>query len=237
MQTQILFEDSDIIVAYKPSGLAVQTAQVGRQDMESELKNYLKQPFLGVVHRLDQPVEGILVFGKTSKATAALNRQLTRSDFCKEYLAVVCGLPTEKAKQLVDYLIKDGGSARICSITDAEKEYAKKAVLHYEVVSNKTLPKSDTETISEMNKSLSLLKIRLETGRFHQIRVQLANMKNPILGDIKYGTSESTLLSQKLNIRNVALCAQRLEFMHPVSNKKVEYCVSPQNPAFALFQE
>ncbi|HKM35748.1 MAG TPA: RluA family pseudouridine synthase [Lachnospiraceae bacterium] len=231
MQTQILFEDQDIIVAYKPAGLAVQTAQLGRQDMESELKNHFRQPFLGVVHRLDQPVEGVLVFGKTPKSTAGLNRQLSEDDFCKEYLAVVCGLPSSKEQQLVDYLVKDGSSARICASADAEKEHAKKAVLHYEIVETIKIPKLDIDA------SLSLLKVTLQTGRFHQIRAQLSKLGNPLLGDSKYGTSESTLLSQKLNIRNVALCAHRLVFKHPVSNEKMEYCVSPKNVAFAFFQE
>lgn len=236
MQTQILFEDSDIIVAYKPAGLAAQAAQVGRQDMESELKNYIKQPFLGVIHRLDQPVEGVLVFGKTPKATAALNRQLKETDFCKEYLAVVCGLPSVNEQQLVDYLVKDGSSARICASKDAEKEHVKKAVLHYKLLETIKLPILDMNKAEDIESSISLIKVTLQTGRFHQIRAQLSNLGNPLLGDSKYGTSESTFISQNLHISNVALCAHQLVFRHPVSNKKMEYCVSPKNVAFAFFK-
>ena len=235
MQTEVLFEDQDIIVAYKPTGLAVQTAKLGCQDMENELKNYLKQPFLGVVHRLDQPVEGVLVFGKTPKATAALNRQLVADDFCKEYLAAVCGKSAYKEQQLVDYLIKEGGKVGFIESTDdAEKKKAKRAVLHYEnlqsVNVNEKLQKPDSEI------GISLFKVILQTGRFHQIRAQLSKLGNPILGDSKYGTSESTLISQALNITSVALCAHRLVFKHPVSNKRMEYSVSPKNIAFTFFK-
>ncbi len=235
MQTEILFEDQDIIVAYKPTGLAVQTAKLGCQDMESELKNYLKQPFLGVVHRLDQPVEGLLVFGKTPKATATLNRQLAADDFCKEYLAAVCGKPVNKEQQLVDYLIKEGGMVGfIESIDDAIKQKAKKAVLHYDNLQSVNVKEKLQKADSEI--CISLFKVILQTGRFHQIRAQLSKLGNPILGDSKYGTSESTLISQALNITSVALCAHRLVFKHPVSNKRMEYSVSPKNIAFTFFK-
>ncbi len=227
MQTEILFEDRDILVAYKPAGLPVQTSQVGRQDMESELKNYLKQPFLGIVHRLDQPVEGVLVFGKNPKATAALNRQLSQSDFCKEYLAVVYGSPTEHSKELVDYIIKDGNRAKICTLEQAGNEQAKRAVLQYEQLKTTKLP--------EMEMPVSLLQITLKTGRFHQIRAQLSNMGNPILGDNKYGTQESMLVANSLSIKNVALCAYRLTFCHPVTKKTMEYNINPKNLAFSFF--
>ena len=131
MQIKIIYEDSDIIVIQKPAGIAVQTAQVGRQDVVSELKNYLsagqgntkaerKAPYLGIVHRLDQPVEGLLVFAKNPKAAAELSAQLEKEDFCKEYLAVVCGKTASDSGELVDYLVKEGSVARVYESVSAE---------------------------------------------------------------------------------------------------------------------
>lgn len=235
MQTKILYEDKDILVVHKPAGIAVQSARIGQADAVSELKNHLaaedrekgqraaeKAPYLGVIHRLDQPVEGVLVFGKNQKAAAELSRQLTGADFTKEYLAVVCGKPQAEKAELVDYLLKEDGRA----VVSAQKE-AKKAVLGYEVL----------ETGSRQEEALSLLRVQLATGRFHQIRAQLAHAGFPILGDSKYGYPESISLAGKLGIQNVALCAVRLIFVHPVTKKKMEYTVSPKNPAFALFKE
>ena len=119
MQTKILYEDNYIMVAHKPAGIAVQAGRVGQADVESELKNYLAakggvpaasgKPYLGIVHRLDQPVEGLLVFAKTPKAAAALNRQLAGDSFGKDYLAVVCGKPEPKKQVLTDYIKKEEG--------------------------------------------------------------------------------------------------------------------------------
>ena len=105
----ILYEDNDILVAYKPAGIATQTARVGQQDMVSELKNYLavkekKEPYLGLVHRLDQPVSGVLVFAKNKKAAASLTAQITNGTMKKYYYALIYGVPNKKREQLVNYL-------------------------------------------------------------------------------------------------------------------------------------
>lgn len=234
MQTKLLYEDNDILVIQKPAGLAVQSARIGQPDVVSELKNYLAagslqgknvpgiQPYLGIVHRLDQPVEGLLVYGKNQKAAAELGRQLQGADFTKEYLAVVCGKPQEERQELVDYLIKENGRA----VVSTQKE-AKKAVLQYEVAAVKTIESEE----------VSLLRVRLATGRFHQIRAQLSHAGFPILGDSKYGNEKSSNMAKRLGIRNTGLCAVRLVFLHPANKKKMEYTVSPTNPAFALFEE
>lgn len=240
MRTRIIFEDADIIVIHKPAGLAVQTARIGQQDVVSELKNYLAAgglPYLGIVHRLDQPVEGLLVFGKTPAAAAALSGELVGEDFCKEYLAAVWGKPAAADGELVDYLGKKDGRAVVYGSDSTEvrasksgsnhAEGAKKAVLHFAVIFEKM-------TADGM---LSLLKVRLETGRFHQIRAQLSHAGCPILGDLKYGNEKSLEASKKLGVRNTALCACRLVFTHPVSKKEMEYTVSPDNPVFALLAE
>ena len=130
MQTKILYEDNYIMVVNNPAGIAVQAGRVGQADVESELKNYLavkgggqavsgKGPYLGIVHRLDQPVEGLLVFAKTPKAAAALNSQLAGDSFCKDYLAVVCGKPEPKKQVLTDYIKKEGGMAKVCPLSAA----------------------------------------------------------------------------------------------------------------------
>ncbi|MDE6062988.1 MAG: RluA family pseudouridine synthase [Lachnospiraceae bacterium] len=235
MRTKILYEDKHIIVVHKPAGIAVQSGRIGQADVESELKNYLaadskgsqkgKQPYLGMIHRLDQPVEGVLVFAKTSQAAAALNRQLAGEDFCKDYYAVVCGKPEPAKQELVDYIKKEGGLAKICP-PSADTE-AKKAMLSYEVLFSKTVEQED----------ISMLAIRLKTGRFHQIRAQLSHAVYPLLGDAKYGSEKSRALSRSLQVRNVALCAVHLSFQHPVSGKKMEYSVSPKQPIFAFLYE
>ena len=235
MRTKILYEDKHIIVVHKPAGIAVQSCRVGQADVESELKNYLaadgkgsqkgKQPYLGVIHRLDQPVEGVLVFAKTSQAAAALNRQLAGEDFCKDYFAVVCGKPEPAKQELVDYIKKEGGLAKICP--PSADTAAKKALLSYEVLFSKTMGQEE----------ISMLAIRLKTGRFHQIRAQLSHAGCPLLGDVKYGSEKSRALSGSLQVRNVALCAVHLSFLHPVSGKKMEYNVSPEQPIFAFLYE
>lgn len=230
MRTKILYEDKDVLVIHKPAGLAVQTAHVGQQDVESELKNYLAaqnaSPYLGIVHRLDQPVEGILVFAKTKKVAADLNRQLQSGDFCKEYLAVVCGNPTRKEGELVNFLLKEKGRAHVVGSMGNLSKDAKRAALRY-----RTEAQSKTAA-----GEISLLRIWLETGRFHQIRAQLSRAGFPILGDSKYGSEASGQMSGELRIRHTALCACKLCFHHPTNGKEMEYTVNPENPAFSFFE-
>lgn len=226
MKTEILFENKEVLVVHKPAGIAVQTAQLGRPDVVSELKNYLaagKPPYLGVIHRLDQPVEGVLVFAKTPKSAAALTAQLKNGDFCKEYLAVVCGQPPETEGTLVDYLVKEQACAKV--VDPAARPDAKRAVLHYSVQDRR----------QEGGRELSLLRVMIETGRFHQIRAQLSHAGLPILGDSRYGSPEDVLFARGLGVKDAALCAVKLSFADPVSGKTLNYSVQPRNGAFALF--
>lgn len=248
MQTQIVYEDEAVLVIRKPAGLATESAGIGQKDVVSELKNYVakknpgKMPYLGIVHRLDQPVEGLLVFAKTKKAAENLTAQLGKGMLKKEYLAVVCGKVPENTGRLVDYLIKvngmavvkDAADAQVKNTADAKTEkdvdaqagkaadpQAKKAVLTY-------TKKAETE-------KFTLLAVQIETGRFHQIRAQLSHAGFPILGDEKYGSEESKELSQEKKIRFTALCAASLSFRHPVTGKTMAFTQTPQNPAFADF--
>ena len=232
MQTQIVYEDEAVLVIRKPAGLATESAGIGQKDVVSELKNYVakknpgKMPYLGIVHRLDQPVEGLLVFAKTKKAAENLTAQLGKGMLKKEYLAVVCGKVPENTGRLVDYLIKVNGMAVVKDAADAQVKQAadpqaKKAVLTY-------TKKAETGR-------LTLLAVQIETGRFHQIRAQLSHAGFPILGDEKYGSEESKELSREKKIRFTALCAASLSFRHPVTGKTMAFTQTPQNPAFADF--
>jgi 23S rRNA pseudouridine1911/1915/1917 synthase len=240
MQTQIVYEDEAVLVIRKPAGLATESASIGQKDVVSELKNYVakknpgKMPYLGIVHRLDQPVEGLLVFAKTKKAAEDLTMQLGKGMLKKEYLAVVCGKVPENTGRLVDYLAKEKGMAVVKNAADAKTEkdvdaqtekaagpQAKKAVLTY-------TKKAETE-------KFTLLAVQIETGRFHQIRAQLSHAGFPILGDEKYGSEESKELSREKKIRFTALCAASLSFRHPVTGKFMAFTQAPQNPAFADF--
>ena len=218
MNLRILHEDEHVIVCYKPAGIATQTAKMGAQDMESLLKNYLykkekKMPYIAVIHRLDQPVEGILVFAKTPFAAKELNKGLQGAGFGKYYKAVLCGSPKEQKATLEDYLVKDG-KTNTSRIGRKEEQDAKKAVLSYEVL--------------KQEEEKSLVQVKLETGRHHQIRVQMANMGCPIWGDTKYNSGENVDKSWK----NIALCAYHLEFVHPKTKKKMVFEIEPEGEGF-----
>jgi len=227
MKTEIAYEDQDILVVRKPPGLATQTAKVGQQDVVSELKNYLHQSYIGVVHRMDQPVEGLLVFAKNKGAAAELTAQLQgqgeAGTLHKGYFAVLCGKPLENDGRFVDYLYKDEGNRAVIA-DDASVPTAKTALLSYCVLQ-----------VIDSPAELSLAEICLETGRFHQIRAQMAYHGYPLLGDVKYGDDRSRSLSQRLGVKNVALCACSLEFVHPVTRAKMSFRIEQQGQAFSYF--
>lgn len=315
MLSQILYEDKEVIVVHKPAGIAVQTARPGQRDVVSELKNYLRrgnsesagrrgngmpdghgEPYLGIVHRLDQPVEGILVFAKTKAGAAALTGQLRKlpnqndeGTFCKRYYAVLCGIPADKKGRLTDYLYKqavkngkntdyiaviveknpgsqdgcvcqdsrdsrgrfderNGGDAedktgasvsgfsggsrcrdrrkgQKASLGAGQNEKARRAELEYRILQ-----------VQEQT-GLALAEVNILTGRFHQIRAQMAHAGMPLLGDVKYGTEETKALAGRLGIRSVALCACQLAFVHPVTKKKMDFRIKPENPAFSSFSQ
>lgn len=233
MNYKIIYEDKDIIVCHKMAGLPVQTGKIGATDLVSELKNYLmksqlskspKEPYLGVVHRLDQPVEGVILFAKNQTSAGILSKQLNTGIMNKCYYAVAAGVPDDGKKQgiLIDYLTKDNKTNSSYVTT---KDKGKESKLEYILI---------RQTIKE-DKIYALYDIHLLTGRHHQIRVQMANAKMPLLGDKKYGNDFSSALSSELNVKNVALCAYKLEFTHPSSKKKMEFKVNPEGKIFQQF--
>ena len=226
----ILYEDPEILVVHKPPGLPVQSAKTGFMDLESLFRNYLaerdpgKLPYLGVVHRLDQPVEGVLTFAKTRRAAAELSRQMQAGEMEKEYLAVTAGRPVSlqspgedktRETELADFLLKDG-KTNTSRVVMPGTPGAKKAVLFYQVLENA--------------EGHLLLKIRLQTGRHHQIRVQMAHAGMPLLGDRKYGTPVPAGHNDFL-----ALCAFRLTFRHPSDHKKKIFMIRPTGEGFGAF--
>ncbi len=222
---QILYEDANILVCVKPAGIAAETKKAGQQDMASLLRNYRhskgEEPYIGLVHRLDQPVEGIMAFGKNTQCTAALCRQLTQGAFLKIYLAAAEGtLPADKGCML-DYLKKDGRT-NTTIVSHPGDPKAKKAKLRYEVL------KTDTKT----HPVQSLVKIQLLTGRHHQIRVQMASRGAPLVGDAKYGRKPASNTSDS----GLGLCACVLEFKHPFSKEDMRFQIVPSQAIFKKYQ-
>lgn len=221
----ILYEDKDILVCHKPAGIAVQNARVGSMDMESLLKNYIAQkvpgkiPYLGIIHRLDQPVEGVLVFALNPKAAADLNRQMTTGKIKKVYLAITEGHAQVKSAKLVNWLKKDNRTNSSTVVAEGTVG-AKKAILSYEV-----LKTWKSEEKGRDDGERNLVRIYLDTGRHHQIRVQMAYAGMPLVGDRKYNPCQN-------GQEPLALCSAKLGFRHPVTKKQMEFQVKPVGSAF-----
>lgn len=241
-KVEILYEDDHVIVCRKPAGMATETARVGQKDVVSQLKNELAgkrrktdqpikgAPYLGVVHRLDQPVEGLLVFGKNRAAAAKLSSQLREGTLNKNYRAVVCGQPSADEGELVDYLYKNKENRAVAVTEDmAAQTGARRAVLQYRILGVKKVPGEFSWG------SISLLDIHIDTGRFHQIRAQMAHAGHPLLGDQKYGDERCQEMSRRLDVKNVALCACMIEFRHPVTRKPMQFAEEPDSKIFGSF--
>ena len=218
MNIAVLYEDNHIIVVIKPANVPSQADASGDEDMLSMVKAYVKEKyakpgeaFIGLVHRLDRPTAGIMVFARTSKAAGRLAEQMRVNAIKKAYIAMVHG--EAPGGQMADYLVKDtkNNVVHVASKTDVN---AKKARLYYEAIAEK------------QNKTL--VAIALETGRPHQIRVQFSARDMPLVGDVKYGKGEKP---------GLALCACYLGFMHPVKKGWMDFFSLPQESVFASFRE
>lgn len=214
MEIKVLYEDNHLIAVYKPAGVLVQAGEDGDHDDNTlywQVKMFLKERdqkpgnvFLGVLHRLDRNVSGVILFAKTSKGAARLSEQIRERTIKKIYHAVVIGVPVPAAGTLEHHLRKDESSKQ--SMIDPEGDVA---ILHYETV--KSGPKN------------SLLRIELETGRFHQIRVQLSEIGHPVVGDIKYGAPAlpAEALAKDGSSNFLALCATELHFKTATTDEDV----------------
>ncbi len=218
----LLFEDNHIIVCIKPAGISSQE-RPDKKDMVNELLKYCKnqgnsQAQIFPVHRLDTATAGIMVYAKTKAAAAFLSNAITQNNFHKEYLAIVHNVPEEKTAVLEDLLFKDTKKNKTY-VVKRERKGVKKASLTYTLV--KTY-QSDTDVYS-------LLKIRLHTGRTHQIRVQFASRKMPLLGDGKYGAAD--------NIPTLGLFSCALTFTHPETKEKLTFTANPESKfPWSLFE-
>lgn len=217
---EILFEDNHFIVVNKKSGDLVQGDKTGDEPLSEIVKSYIKDEynkpgkvFLGVVHRLDRPTTGIVVFAKTSKALERFNKLLREKEVDKTYWAIVKNKPKKDADTLISYLKKNPKNNKSTSF-HSEIEGSKKAVLHYKLL--KSLD------------NYHLLEIDLETGRHHQIRCQLAAIGSPIKGDLKYGFDRSN------KDASIHLHARTIKFIHPV--RKEEVSISAPTPEDVLWK-
>lgn len=219
---KVLYEDNHLIAVYKPAGVLVQKGDGPELDDNTlywQVKMFLKERdkkpgnvFLGVLHRLDRNVSGIILFAKTSKGAARLSEQIRERTIKKIYHAVVIGKPEPASGTLEHHLTKDESSRQAFIVPEGlppacagRAQAGDVAILHY-------------ETIKSGSKN-SLLRIELETGRFHQIRVQLSEIGHPILGDMKYGASEA------LPDNNLALCATELHFKTATTDEDIKVSI------------
>ena len=204
----VLYEDNHIIIVNKTASEIVQGDKTGDTPLSEIVKQYLKEKyqkpgnvFIGVTHRLDRPVSGLVVFAKTSKALGRLNEMFRGGEVKKTYWAIVKNMPPEPEGELVHYLVCNEKQNKSYAY-DSEKPGSKKAILHYRLIG-----RSD---------NYCLLEVDLKTGRHHQIRCQLAKMGCPIRGDLKYGFPRSNPDG------SICLHARRVRFVHPVSKELIE---------------
>lgn len=218
---RVVYEDNHIIIVYKESGEIVQGDKTGDTPLSDIVKDYIKEKyqkpgnvFLGVVHRLDRPVSGLVVFARTSKALSRLNEMFRNGEVHKTYWAITKNMPAIEEGRLEHWLVRNEKQNKSYAYTK-EKPGAKKAVLEYKMIGR--------------TDNYSLLEVRLLTGRHHQIRCQLAAMGCPIKGDLKYGAQRSNPDG------SISLLSHRVEFVHPVSKERID--VTSPVPADNLWQD
>lgn len=224
---EILYEDNHIIVAEKPQNTIIAGDITGDKSMLDILKEYIKEKYnkpgeayLGLVHRLDRPAGGLAVFARTSKAAARLADQLKANELKRTYYCVVRGVPRIPSDRLVDYL-KKNESTNTVEVVPQSVEGAKKAILNY-----KLLQKIETN-----EGTLSLMQVQLETGRSHQIRVQMAHMGCPLWGDQRYGFKVNKKGQQ------LALYAVKLRLIHPTKKDSMQFiCYPPEIAPWTNFR-
>ena len=219
MDLNIIYSVNSIAIVEQPAGIPVQPDKTGDMDILTALNERFE--YAGLVHRLDRPVGGLMVYALNKKAEAFLSKQMQQGDFGKMYYAVCCGVPKEEIGTLRDWLVKNQ-RLNVSSVSNKGNKNAKEAVLDYKVIENIEDEKFGT---------LTMLEIILHTGRHHQIRVQTSNAGFPLWGDTKYNEAF------KRGYFNVfpALYSGRLEFVHPETKKTVVFEKKPENKPFDMF--
>ncbi len=205
---EIVYEDNHILVVNKTASEIVQGDKTGDLPLSEMVKRYLKEKyqklgnvFVGVTHRLDRPVSGLVIFAKTSKALSRLNEMFKNGEVKKTYWAIVKECPKQEEAEITHYLIRNERQNKSYAY-DREEKNAKRAVLHYKLIAR--------------SNNYYLLEVDLKTGRHHQIRCQLAKIGSPIKGDLKYGFSRSN------SDGSICLHARKIRFIHPVSKEMIE---------------
>jgi len=220
---EVLYEDNHIIIVNKSPKEIVQGDKTGDKPLSDMVKDYLKgkynkpgNVFCGVVHRLDRPTSGVVVFAKTSKALTRLNEMFKKGEVDKTYWAIVKDVPPQNEGVLVHYLIKNEKNNKSTAY-DTEKPHTQKAVLHYKLIGR--------------SQKYYLLEVKIETGRHHQIRCQLAKIGLPIKGDLKYGAQRSNPDG------SISLHARNISFVHPVSKQIINITAPvPDDPLWKAFE-
>ena len=220
----IVYEDNHIIVVNKTASEIVQGDKTGDEPLSERLKSYLKvkynkpgNVFIGVTHRLDRPVSGLVVFAKTSKALSRLNAMFQTKEVKKTYWAIVTAAPPQEEGELVHYLVRNEKQNKSYDY-DRERPESKRAILHYRLLAH--------------SERYWLLEVDLQTGRHHQIRCQLAKMGCPIKGDLKYGAPRSNPDA------SICLHARQIRFIHPVSKEMINLTAPlPDGNLWAAFKQ
>ena len=256
MKINILYEDNDIIVCHKAPGVSSQAERSSDPDMVSLLMNHfhksgVSHPYVGVVHRLDKPVAGVIIYGKNERSTKLLSEQITHHKLTKKYQAILCGdigelvtsagvtLSPDGTYSMTHHLLRDA-KTNTSSVVDpsapayrANKE-VKESRLSFKVL--KTISIDEGHPLYKPNcpydNKLSLVDIHLHTGRHHQIRVQFSHVGFPLWGDMKYSSYSSTLGQR----RGVALCAYDLTIKHPSTGELMNFHTIPDNSIFRILE-
>ena len=215
-EIKILYEDKHLLAACKPAGLLSEEGRCA--NVVSELKKQKNLETLLTVHRLDRDVSGVMLFAKHKDAASALTKMIAERKVVKEYLAVVHGVPAEPAGRFDDLLFKDS-SVNKSFVVDRARVGTRRAILDYELIA----------TSQYENQTVSLVKIALETGRTHQIRVQFSHRKMPLIGDGRYGGRERV---------PIALRSSHMTLKHPFTKKRVDVICPPdkQSPPWCAFE-
>ena len=220
---KVIYEDNHLLVVEKPVNILSQGDDTNDKDMVNLLKQYVKEKYnkpgnvyIGLVHRLDRPVGGAMVFAKTSKAASRLSEQVRNKTFKKTYRAVIHGTMNKESDTLKDYLYKNK-KTNMVSVVNKNHKDAKNAELSYETLDNKN--------------NFSLVEIDLKTGRPHQIRVQFASRRHPLFGDQRYGQNVNKVGQQ------ISLWSYKIEIEHPTTKEKMEFiCEPPKEYPWDLFE-
>ena len=233
LDIKIVFEDNHLIIIEKPINIPSQKDESNDMDILTILKENLKirynkpnNVYLGLIHRLDRPVGGLMVFAKTSKAASRLSEQIRNFNFKKTYLAVIHNKLNENSGTLINYLFKTE-STNIVSVVNEGYKGSKEAILNYKTIETKN--------------DLTLVKVELLTGRSHQIRVQFASIGNPLYGDQKYGLNNNGLNNNALNnkrYKQIALWSHEIGFNHPIQKEEIKFKIyPPKKEPWNIFSE